>query len=95
MHMDFISILLMVLVSLAACYLLRNKSGRDILFMSIVAFTVCAIVFPTKSLDIFTASDISMIFVFYVLASYWLCLNSCIARSQTKRAGLCRVSNLQ
>lgn len=68
MHMDFISILLKVLVSLAACYFLRNKSGRDILFMSIVAFTVCAIVSPTKSLDIFTASDISMIFVFYVLA---------------------------
>lgn len=66
--MDFISILLKVLVSLAACYLLRNKSGRDILFMSIVAFTVCTIVSPTKSLDIFTASDISMIFVFYVLA---------------------------
>lgn len=68
MHMDFISILLKVLVSLAACYLLRNKSGRDIMFMSIVAFTVCTIVSPTKSLDIFTASDISMIFVFYVLA---------------------------
>ena len=66
--MDFISILLKVLVSLAACYLLRNKSGRDIMFMSIVAFTVCTIVSPTKSLDIFTASDISMIFVFYVLA---------------------------